>query len=404
MNKLFEKLLLFIINPFVGFLESFRSPQKHNSRVIIYLWFIAFGFCFVPESENVVNSGDATRYAMDFRDAQTYTTQNYLNDINDYFNNNLTTDTRDLYTLTLNFVVSRFTDNFHWLFMVFAIVFGFFYVKSMIFVIPNDNEKFLPLIIPILFLLFCFSNPIYNINGVRFWTAAWVAVYIMFQVLVNKKYIYLLLLPVTYLIHAGFIFFIIVFLIYLFSRKFHSFWNIAFIVSLFFTASSLVSEFAGFSSLLPENLQRFMTYYASEDIIAEKMQAQESLPMYARILNLLPRIILNILVALCLFNRDKLNETNRSKEVLEFLVVLMSIVNITLSIPSVGVRFIRLAIPFIVYLFVANPWISKKYSTVIYLIPIAFSYEILYWVRRMISISEWYLYLLPLPGSFIHYL
>ncbi len=404
MKQTVWKFLLFIANPFLGFLESFRSPQKHNSRVIIYLWFVLFGFCFVPESESVENAGDATRYAIDFKDAQMETRWSFVRDFKDYFTNNNTTETRDLYTLILNYIVSRFTSNYHWLFMLFAVVFGFFYVKSMKFIIPPKGASFPLFVFPILFLLFCISNPIFNINGVRFWTATWIAVYLLFQVLVNKNYIYLILAPITYLIHAGFIFFVLVLLLFFFFRRFHGFWNIAFIISLFFTAASFVDVFDDYTYLLPANLQRFMMYYADEEIIAEKLQAQGSLPLYARVLRLLPRIILNVLVAICLVNRKKLSEEYHSGRVLDFLVVLMCVVNITLSIPSVGVRFIQMAVPFIVYLFVVNSDLTKRFSSLVYFVPIAYSYEVLYWVRHMISISEWYLYVLPLPLSIIHYL
>lgn len=398
------KFILFFINPFLGFLESFRNPERHTSRIIIYLWFVLFGFCFVPESESVENAGDATRYAADFRDAQMETSWSYMQDIIDYFKNNDTTETRDLYTLTLNYVVSRFTSNYHWLFMLFAIIFGFFYVKTMKFILPPKDASYQLFVFPILFLLFCFSNPIFNINGVRFWTATWIAVYLMFHILVKNEYTYLILAPITYFIHAGFIIFILVLLLFFLLKRFHGFWNIAFIISLFFTAASFVDVFDNYTYLLPANLQRFMMYYADEEVIAEKLQAQGTIPFYARVLRLLPRIIINVLVAVCLINRKKLSEEYHSGRVLEFIVVLMCVVNLTLSIPSVGVRFIKMAVPFIVYLFVVNSDLTKRFSSLVYFIPIAYSYEVLYWVRHMISISEWYLYVLPLPLSIIHYL
>ncbi len=206
------------------------------------------------------------------------------------------------------------------------------------------------------------------------------------------------------MIHAGYVLFIAVCIIYFFLNKYHGFWNVAFIVSLFFTAASLLNFLDDLTPYLPANLQRFIMYYANEDILAEKMQSQARIPMYARILRLLPRIMVNVLVAICLMNRKKLSNKYHSDQVLSFLVILMCIVNITLSIPSVGVRFLRLAVPFVVYLYVVNSHLSNQYYKLIYLIPFAYSYEILYWVRHMISISEWYLYILPLPLSFLHYL
>ena len=401
MKQLGSKIFLFLIAPFLSFLHSFSKPWSSSSRVIIFLWFVTFGLCFTPSNKDA----DSWRYAEEFKIESRSSGEQFQEQISDFFHNYQTTTTRDIYIVTMTYVISRVSSNVHLFFMALAFVFALFYVGSMRFVIPLPKERYDTLVVPILFFLFCLSNPIFNINGVRFWTAAWVAIYLVFNVLVNKKYIYLLLAPITVLIHASFVIFIIILAIYFLIGRIKKLWIALFVISLFFALLSLgpTYDIGGFASL-PLFLENEMDAYASDSAIMDSQLAFQNMPLYARIINMLPRLLINAIIVLLIFKRKDVDVNREGNGVFDFMVVLMTFVNFTFVIPSVGVRFFRLVLPLLVFLLIQNPSFIKKYKVLIYCLPIAFSVEILYWFRNMASVTSMIDYIAPFPYLLIHYL
>lgn len=85
-------------------------------------------------------------------------------------------DKLDIYQSTVTYLVSRITDSGHILFMIFGIVFGYFYSRNIWYVLnklPISIPRYLTVVIA-LFILVC---PIWNVSGVRMWTALHVFAY-----------------------------------------------------------------------------------------------------------------------------------------------------------------------------------------------------------------------------------
>lgn len=401
MKELIKKLILFIIMPFVGFLESFKRPWSSASRKIMFLWFVVFGMCFTPINKHA----DSWRYVEEFKTESVATDAYFHEQIKEYFENVQSTTTRDIYVVVMTYIVSRVTNNYHVFYMALAFVFAFFYVKSMKFIIPLPHKRYEQFVIPILFCLFCLSNPIYNINGVRFWTAAWIAVFIVFQIIVNKKYIYLLLAPVTILVHASFIIFVILLGLYLVVGQLDGMWRAIYYLSLIFAVISFSPNIDVSSRIqLPVFLLNEIDTYASEEAISNKQFNFQNLPIYAQIFNILPRILINV-ISLVLLTVSKKNFIEReNKNVFRFMIVLLAFANFTFIIPSVGVRFFRMVFPFIIFLLIKQPIIASKYKSLIYLIPFAFLLDIVSWFRNMSEVTSIIDYIAPLPLLLIKYL
>ena len=400
MKRIGEKLILFLVLPFAGFLESFVKPWSSSSRTIIFLWFVAFGMCFTPTNKDA----DSWRYAEEFKVESRASSAQFQQQISDYFNNYQTTSTKDIYIVAMTFLVSRFTGNPHVFFMMLALVFAFFYVKSMKFITPIFTEKYEKYVVPLLFLLFCLSNPMFNINGVRFWTAAWISVFVLFQVLVNRNYLYLLLAPATILVHASFVIFVALLGIYFLVGYLDKVWRVIFIISLFFAALSVVPSFQLTGIPLPAFFESEMEAYASDAAIMEMQSAYQDMSLYAQVLNILPRVFINVLVVLLLFKEDEIFKNQERKRVMRMMLVLLSFVNITFSIPSVGVRFFRLVFPLLIYLLIKTPSFVNRYKVVVYLFPLAFIVEIVYWFRHMAMVTTITDYISPLPSLMYQYL
>lgn len=78
------------------------------------------------------------------------------------------------------------------------------------------------------------GNGIFNINGCRFWTASWIAIYCNFQLFRNGNRKYLALALLTPMVHSSYWFYLIMLALVYVSGKFTRFWKIAFLsVSLF---------------------------------------------------------------------------------------------------------------------------------------------------------------------------
>ena len=75
-----------------------------------------FGISFCAVNE----AADSFRYVKEFMIEKDYTIYQYTDKINEYLT--FETNIKDIYTLTINFLVGRFTDNYHWTYFIYSII------------------------------------------------------------------------------------------------------------------------------------------------------------------------------------------------------------------------------------------------------------------------------------------
>ena len=396
MKKFAYGMILFFVNPFMGFINAITKIRVNKYYIkLIYCWFILFGIAFCAKNE----AADSYRYKNDFEVEGKYSVVQYKSYVKNYFTFN--TNIKDIYSTTINFLVGQQTDNYHYVLFIYAIIFGFFYISTIKFFlryyVPNNIVFFL-----LLFLL-CFSNPIFNINGVRFWTAAWIAVYATLKITTDRKWVYLLLLGITPLIHGTFFIWIILVFIGLLTARFERLWIILFILSSFISAVSFIGILDDYSSYLPKFMQTLIWSYTESEGAQRKMSGAYESVLYARILNSLPQYFNILLVLVFICKRKLLIYNDKSKDLYTNLLVLATTTNFISGIPSLH-RFSILTIPLIAILWAMNYQYLKKYNYLLYIIPLIYAYKILYWIRNMISVTELELYIFPLPATIIKYL
>lgn len=395
-----SKLLFFLVWPFGAFFHSLARPQLYSSRIVFLLWFTVFGLCLMPVNEEA----DSYEYAQMFENSKNMSSYSYQMEIKRFFSSSYDAEVKDIYVLTAIYLVGKITDNVHVLFMLFAIVFGFFYVKTMNYALHLEERARSDLVFFVLFGWFCISNPIFNINGVRFWTAAWMGVYIVFRYLIRRDYKVILLLPLLFLIHASFTLYILIFLIYLILGRYHKAWNVIFIISLFFSGASFLPYISDHViDYLPRNLQFMFQYYSSQEYMTYRAERLSTLSAAAQFFRGLPRICINLVAALLIFNRKELDKNALSNRVLEFLIVLLSLANIFSIIPSVS-RFLNLAVPFLVFIALSNRGVFNRNKWLAYLIPLMYTYPVYLWILNMKSVTLLSTYFMPLPVLVIKYL
>lgn len=386
------KLSVYLINPFIALLTSLTSLQKRSSRIILFLWCILFGLMFMPFEE----TGDAYQYYLAFSQ---FKTSDFWGIVKDYFS--FDSPTKDLYVSFSYFIVKSFTNNYHILFAFWGTVFGYFYVRSIKFITSyfKGEDKWLFLI---LILLFLFSNPVYNINGVRFWTASWMAVYGCFKVIVERKYLYILLILSTLLVHGGFSVFIVLFLLCILLGRFEKPLSILYILSFFVSVTPVSELIASYSGFLPVFIDNFTENYADLDTITEKALKFSQEPLYARVLRTTPEIYINLLCISFIFFKNKHKLSEKNDLIFSFALIILSFCNIFGSTTmSVAARYLQVAIPLIIYKWAQNFDVLKQYKVFFYLAPVAYCYMVYYWIKDEIAISDISLYILPAPISLI---
>ena len=397
MNHRASKAILFILNPFISAIFSLKDIRDGVSHRFLYLWFLIFGIGFCAISE----VADSFRYVEKFMIEHNYTWSQYMMEINEYFT--FEANIKDIYTLTVNFFVGRFTNNYHWTYFIYAAVFGFFYIKSLKIFLRHNNVSNNIVFYALLFM-FCYSNPIYNINGVRFWTAAWIGVYVALSVFVEKDYKKLPLLILLPLVHGSSVIWVVIMAIALLLSRFQNITIGLFIASSFVSAVSYLNIMNDYSYLLPQFLQNQIWSYTESEMALKRLSGVSQYgKAYADFLIALPGYFQILLSYLLILNRKEINRDKRAGYVLTIMLALAAITNFLSGIPSMG-RFKALVIPMLVIVWAYNYRILKKYDKYFNVVPFIYAYSLLYWYRRMSAISELYLYIFPAPLTVIKYL
>lgn len=380
------KLILSIVYPLGAFLYSLRDLKSRSTYWVFFLFFIVYGLCFTATFEKA----DSFRYAQNLQAFSVNAEQGFSYVVHDFFSKD--SDTKDIFVYLLYYITSIIAGaNSRVFFALVAIIFGYFYLRSLRFITNDEAYKNTPFFF-LLALIFTFSNPIFNINGVRFWTAAWIAVYIVFQMVVNKKRIYVLLLPTLPFIHAAYYVFIVFALIAFLARFFYKFLPYLFFISFFFTDIAL-QLIPNFSDYLPPFLQNMIWSYTESEFAMERMSGEDTMQeaLYARVLMSIPRYFHVLLIYLLVRSR-KFFKDEISNEFLGFLLAYGALVNFSSMIPSM-LRFWYLVIPMYVYLWVHNSNVMSQYKKVIYLYPIIALYPAFRTLRSMYLTTDPVLYL-----------
>lgn len=359
-----SKIGLFLLSPILSFIHSLRDINKNSSYLVIFLFSVYFGICFTVGTDRTVGSNDGIYWRTVFETYQGYSLNSFLPELREYFS--FDSDYKDFFVESLSFIIGRFTDNYHYFFMIFAVIFAVFQLKSLRFFTENINftRSFFCYC-----LLFFFSwNQICNINGCRFWTSAWISIYIAFQVFKNNKRKYLLLSLILPFIHGSFWIIVILYGITYLSCQYDKIWTLIFCLSFVFSSLTL-GIMQDNASYLPSFLSHYL-YYIEEDNLQRVGAYYGGRTIFENAIT----IFSNVLILVIVFIRNKELDVDY-KRILVFTLALLSFANFTMPIPSVGNRFLLVSYPLIAYCYLVYcP--NGNFQKLAYLIPLLFLYRI----------------------------
>ena len=396
-NSVGGKLPLFFLNPFLSAIVSLKNIRDGVSHRILYLWFLVFGIGFCAMNE----AADSFRYVEEFMMESQYTWGRYLLEVKEWatFESNI----KDIYTLTVNVLVGKFTSNYHWTYLIYAAVFGFFYIKSLKIFLKHQMVK-KEIVFYALLFMFCYSNPIFNINGVRFWTAAWIGVYVALNLFVERKYRMIPLLILMPLVHGSTVIWVVIMLAAIILSRFQKVTIGLYLASSFVSAVSYLNILNDYSYMLPQFMQNQIWSYTESEMALERLAGiSEYGAAYADFLIALPGYFQILLCIFLILNRKEIYQNKKAGILMTVMLALAAITNFLSGIPSMG-RFQAFVIPFLVIVWSMNHDILKKYDRYFYAVPILYAYSLLYWYRHMSGVTELYLYIFPAPLTAINYL
>lgn len=191
---------LFLVWPFFSFIFAMLNWRKDYAKTIFILFSGFVGYTFF------ISGGDCKAYYEIFLDIHANVTYDLFEFLYEIYLGNL--GRGDYYNDLLSYLVSRVTGDYRVLFAVFGLIFGYFYANNVWFVLDKCKGR-LKFVTIIFFALLILLNPFWGINAVRFYTAVHVFIYglIMYNETSKKRYwIYMLscsLIHLTFAIPFG---------------------------------------------------------------------------------------------------------------------------------------------------------------------------------------------------------
>lgn len=385
------KIGFFVIWPFAAFLQSFFTPKKKGSLLIIFLFGILFAWSMKYENAEHI---DLSSIVERFYNQPKLTFGELISYITEVLSFSGSVPERDIYNLIINWITIMISDNYHLMYLIASIPFMYFMLKSIKLLVESnsfDNSK----ITIILLFLFILPKEFFSVQNFRFATASWIFIYeiIRFTKFGNKYS--LLLLLITPLIHSSFLYIIPILLVFLFVKNKLKIIKVIFFVSLPFAFFASDFFHGTFRFFIPSYLEDWtLRYFGDEMQKVYGMNRTGSGYFWINLFFDYFRLICYLIGSIILLRSNKNNLKN--SKLLAFYLLFLSITNFIQFVPVLGSRFWGLSRILFIYLWVNN--IYPRTNKFIYLLLASCTFEIFYQVFRYYTfIVDSDFYYTPLP-------
>lgn len=374
------KFLLFLLSPLFGFIYSLKRINTKSSFVIFFLFSLCFGVCFTPD-KNPSNYIDGQSYKEHFLFDTKISSTTYKENWKQYIS--FETSDKDFYFNTISFLVSRLTDNYHVFFFCIALVFSFFSLKTFKYL--TNEKEFDNSYMTILFCYLFMYIGIFNINGLRFCTGYWVAMYALFKIFRDCNYKYILLIFLAAFCHGALWLIFPIVLVAMISKRVQYIWIIMYFLSYLVGELSfvLIDNVSGY---LPQFLQSLIDSYTSEEYIAERNAEGTGYWIVGEIFKYVVRVFLFITMCIIISNKKIINADNRTNKLFTLLLVLATFSNLMINVPSLGARFSIFTYPLIAYICILHILKNPNYNLFFSLIPLYFFMVIYQQLNQYLSV------------------
>lgn len=315
---------IFLVWPLLSLFLAIRHVRRPSSRIIVILFCGFIGLMFY-----VRPGADASSYMAQFFE---YTQKDFgdlwLAVIAVFVEQTET----DLFRYLILYVVSRFTSDPMWLWVVLGLIFGYIYSKNIWFLINNTEERF-NLNATLFMVAFIFIiTPMTGINQFRFWLATHVFFLGAVNVVMFRNPTYFLVAFAAPLIHFGMILPVAVLVAFFFLGRRDVIYIPLAIMSVMLAEIDfqIISEHAGL--LGPAFERRFEGYTA--DSAFERLDSRQSRAWYvSQWQPLLLYTTYGMMAYIYIRFRKKLSE--RLKNFTSFLFIFITLINLINHFPMI---------------------------------------------------------------------
>ena len=300
---------------------------------------VYFGLVFVYADPHGVGGSDSASYALDL--IKLHEHQHSFGDLwSTIYNVNSTR--LDIYQPIVTWLVALLTGNPAFLFAVFAAVFGYFYARNL-WMILNQVTVRVNLLLFLFILSFALINPIWNINGVRMWTAAQVFLFgnLLYFLHGSRKGLWLSASAVLF--HFSFMFPVGLLLVWQFlPRKVLLLFGLY--IATAFVSEVNMAEVRNLLSFLPDLFQSRVETYTNETYVESLARARSSDVAWHQVFAIKAfRWITYIWIVMAFITRKKWAGKHKAYfHLFLFALLLGSFANLASNVPSGG-RFVTLS-------------------------------------------------------------
>ncbi|MCD4731701.1 MAG: EpsG family protein [Bacteroidales bacterium] len=337
-------LLIYLVWPALGAFYALRNYKEHWSKNVFWLFCIFFGLTFIigtkDQTDSYYYASLFTYYAHSNIDLKGLWSSFYISG----------TGYDDIASPLITYLVSRISDNPIVLFTVFAAFFGYFYSRNIWYILDRINER--PNGINLLFLItFLLLNPIWNINGFRFYIAAQIFIFGVLPYLIEGKSSKLLWAGIAIFFHFSFLFaFGVLLIFFVFKNRLHAY-------MFFFVAMAFIKEIdllliQSTLEFLPEIFYTSVINYTNADYIEALNLERQLLNWYVPFsINAVRWVIYAFVLIIYFFGRESLHERKELHTLLCFSLLFYGCASLFSLIP-IGNRFITVASVFMFAFFI----------------------------------------------------
>lgn len=383
-----NKITLAFLWPFAGLvsaLRNWRQPWAMNVFWVVCAFMGAIQI-YHPTGTILGDGSDAGRYVLELQ--VMHRSVNSFEEVSRYFYDG---DTNDVFCSALQFIVSRFTENGHVFFFVLAVIYGFFYSRNIWYIlnrIRDQRIRWLWVMVAAFFLV-C---PIWNINGVRMWTALHVFVYGSMPYLLEGKKKQLVWSAASILIHHSFIFPIaLLTLFYVLGRRISLNNRLTTIFFAFYITTLTIKSLdlgalnAVLQAYLPDFYSDRIDGYVNEDALARNLESAAQNSWHVAFFNNLHYWINQILVVFTyiIFKRNR-KILSWLLPLFSFSLLIYGFSNILACVPSGG-RYITISQMFMVatFLLTFRYWACDKVlARFMPIVMLLFAFSLIFEIRK----------------------
>lgn len=392
-----SRLILFLISPLFTFLLTLKHGFKY--KYILILMFGIYGFTAVLKPGYDIHT-NMIKYEM-------YNKDYARKDILSHFWNTLTFNKvpyyfDEIFMHAIGATLSFFHAPKYLFTGIIGLIYGYFFVgtffiifKKIQLVIGTNKIYQLPTSVILLLLLLVSWQAFEGINGVRFWTAMWMYFYSIFNYFETKKtkYLFLSILPIGF--HFSFVIFTCLFFSFLLIKSNFKFFYLIFAISFLANFTGDFTSLRTGSSLFDQRIESYSYDVDSFEERKERKKLSESQKSFhARYSNAWMQFFLKyyFLLSISILAYKSRFISKDVKWFASLFCLLFACSNLLFMVPELSSRIYRVSVILGLFTIIYSKLkhytlINRKWSRVLYKLPVIFSPVILLFIFTRLSVN-----------------